>query len=265
MTREKALEILGIHEGATQKEIQTAYAQRFTATKSRITNSPELKDKLEASLDQCKEAMKFLSGAGAASNIAYPSAKPVKVEQTEASTEITQQKISGGGNEEDLKNARKWRGIFLLSTIFSLATAGLFFAFWKNTQSDLATIKKDFDKYESFFNQMEPKLQNQEFEIINKGEEPFYLMGYQGIYLDQRDTTFKKYPANEFKLLDEGVEISRSQKISDLNWEGNNNTYDGKVLFYSFLISNKSGSSINIYTGVVSKDNPNIKISPNFN
>jgi len=265
MTRKKALEILGLSETATQQDIQSAFSRKYSETNSRKIDAPELADKFEESLTRYRSAMKVLSTELVATEptkaSAYPSTRPVEVNQTASNKEIVSPSIGKGANEEELKSANKWKRIFLLTTILALSLAGFFLASCLEAKKELngetvVAQKKFYDKYNGL-------IKNHNFKISNSSEDPFYLMGYQAIYLDAKGN-IKRYPEHSHHIFKNAIEIKgKKNHTIDIVQINQDTIFPGKVFFYSILLMPEKKDDFKAYSGLVD-DDKGISIDPTF-
>lgn len=224
MTEKEALDILGLEASTGREQRMERYEAAFSKAQSELIQaySPELKQKFQSRLDQLRMVQATLFAAPVASLNQLPSTEPVR-----------EQRATGGGASGfsmpdapalplPKSGANKWLVVALIVSLAALT-------FFAMKYFEMKPKAEWHDRMNKIF-------QNGQFEIINRGEKPYMLYGFEAFYIEA-DTIAKR----TCDAVNTVLEPNRPFKPEPIV-KGNRETYSGEVLFYSMVLGDAEGN-----------------------
>lgn len=258
MNRKAAFQILNLQEGANQQTIQQQYQNLYNKFQTKITNAPNaaLKTKFEQNFALVEQAYQVLQQE--VSNDAWlPSSEPVQVVQKQGDKSVLKEngevQPAQPASSKSPQKEKSISKIPILVAIFAVSAAVLFAVLWWQSRGEVARLlplEEELTNYKE-------KFQNRPFGIKNMGNEPF-MVSYYRLYYVSEDGNIKWEEGQPNVKVEPGRDFSNVMKV-----EKSEVVFDGKALFYTFVLTPLRPGYPYYDSGVIESDEP-VLVNPVF-
>lgn len=261
MTKEEAINILAVPEGASENDINQKFAELQNDFQIRLTNAPtpNLKKLYQKNISELKEAKGLLLGEVDSVVSDLPSAQPnfnIKSEDKFNHVESIKQddKTDNETNKDKSKDEvnNKWLiatiglGVILLATIiFTVIDINRRSSEAETRHHDLVKIQNQLVKSNELLETYTSVFENGKFKVKNKGNKAFTVEWIIINYLDTNGD-IQKY----FDFTNKSIRSGSTESFSKV--KGGEVVWDGSVVF--FVCSIKSQGVQSYQSGVWSNE-----------
>jgi hypothetical protein len=275
MTKEEAMELLNVSEGAASNEIGQAYKQLFSDYQIRLTNAPtpHLKTLYQNNLKKLEEAIKILLPEGIGGGLEdLPTDTPVL--QTAAgnntqntATITTKTNSNNKTNQTKQTTPEKKSSILLpilgLVSIISIAAAVFVFiqygGMYNSKKQEADAIKKERDDLKKTVDNFAPILQNGKMKVSNNFNATLNISWWSVTYRD-KNGDIKKFDSFSDGNTPDGAgfrfpsyDVKPGQSVELQYISGNSVVWDGSVITYSLFVQDEAGTFY-LFSGLWNND-----------
>jgi hypothetical protein len=261
MTKEEAINILAVPEGASENDINQKFAELQNDFQIRLTNAPtpNLKKLYQKNISELKEAKGLLLGEVDSVVSDLPSAQPnFNINSGDNFTKVENVKPNDKSNSESKEDNsktevnNKWListiglGVILLATIiFTVIDINRRSSEAETQQDELVETQNQLTKSNELLENYTSVFENGKFKVKNKGNKAFTVEWIIINYLDAKGDV-QKY----FDFTNKSIRPGSTESFSKV--KGGEVVWDGSVVF--FVCSVKSQGVQSYQSGVWSNE-----------
>ncbi|MCB0782443.1 MAG: hypothetical protein KDB87_13235 [Flavobacteriales bacterium] len=262
MTRDEALQVLGLGPTDGDDAIRDRYTQLYNDLQLRLTNAPtpNLKKLYQKNLEELNGALRVLLGESAGSGMReLPSSTPM-YESGLGATVPSQAPVGGrarpkAGNAAAIRRGAPWGAVYGLGVgmVVLLAVASFLLLRQLEVQKELdllAPLQEDMSALRDQLSVQDKELAhftNGKFKLQNTGKRSFRLYAVVITYRDAQGA-LKKYEG----ILDQEVRAGGSVEPNEV--DGGRVVWDGSVIAFACLVRAERWVCPILHAGIWSKE-----------